>query len=134
MLLLLYVITVVVVGWCLFLQNKFVKNKCCLRYMTKIHAVCCRCMNAFKEDVINRLEPAYRRRLRSDGRYGFEKNISSCTVSYTALPMKTDLHFQPTLSKLQNFHQTSILLFFLCPQIVRNVVTLTHFFSTCATR
>ena len=31
------------------------------------------------------------------GRYGFEKNISSCTVSYTALPMKTDLHFQPTL-------------------------------------
>ena len=35
---------------------------------------------------------------RSDGRFGFEKNISSCTVSYTALPMKTDLHFQPTLS------------------------------------
>ena len=35
---------------------------------------------------------------RSDGRHGFEKNISSCTVSYTALPMKTDLHFQPTLS------------------------------------
>ena len=32
-----------------------------------------------------------------------EKNILSCTVSYTALPMKTDLHFQPTLSKLQNF-------------------------------
>ena len=26
------------------------------------------------------------------------KNITSCTVSYTALPMKTDLHFQPTLS------------------------------------
>ena len=25
------------------------------------------------------------------------KNISRCTVSYTALPMKTDLHFQPTL-------------------------------------
>ena len=24
------------------------------------------------------------------------KNISSCTVSYTALPMKTDFHFQPT--------------------------------------
>ena len=35
---------------------------------------------------------------RSDGRYGFEKNISSCTVSFTALPLKTDLHFQPTLS------------------------------------
>ena len=34
---------------------------------------------------------------RYDGRHGFEKNISSCTVSYTALPMKTDLHFQPTL-------------------------------------
>ena len=30
---------------------------------------------------------------RSDGRYGFEKNISNCTVSYTALPMKNDLHF-----------------------------------------
>ena len=26
------------------------------------------------------------------------KNISNCTVSYTALQMKTDLHFQPTLS------------------------------------
>ena len=28
------------------------------------------------------------------------KNILSCTVSYTALalPMKIDLHFQPTLS------------------------------------
>ena len=25
------------------------------------------------------------------------KNISSCTVSYTPLPMKTDLHFQQTL-------------------------------------
>ena len=35
---------------------------------------------------------------RGHGRYGFEQNISSCTVSYTALPMKTDLHFQPTLS------------------------------------
>ena len=45
---------------------------------------------------------------RSDGRHGFEKNMSSCTVSYTALPMKTDLHFQPTLSKLQNFHLNPI--------------------------
>ena len=26
------------------------------------------------------------------------KNISNCTVSYTALPMQTDLHYQPTLS------------------------------------
>ena len=26
------------------------------------------------------------------------KNIASCTVSYAALPMKTDLQFQPTLS------------------------------------
>ena len=34
---------------------------------------------------------------RSDGRYGFEKNISRCTVSYTALPLKTDMHFQLTL-------------------------------------
>ena len=28
------------------------------------------------------------------------KNISRCTVSYTALSMKTDLHFEPTLLKL----------------------------------
>ena len=35
---------------------------------------------------------------RYDGRYGFEKNILSSTVSYTALPLKTDLHCQPTLS------------------------------------
>ena len=49
-------------------------------------------------------------------------------MSYTALPIKTDLHFQPTLSKLQNFQQTSIQLFFVSPQIVQNVVTLTHFF------
>ena len=67
-------------------------------------------------------------------RNGFEKNISSCTVSYTALPMKTDLHFQPTLSWLQNFQQTSIQLFFVSPQIVQNVVTLTHFlFKMCHT-
>ena len=65
---------------------------------------------------------------RSDGRHGFEKNISSCTVSYTALPLKTDLHFQPTLLDLQNFQQTSIQLVFVSPQIVQNVVTLTHFF------
>ena len=38
---------------------------------------------------------------RSDGLTWLRKNIPSCTVSYTALPMKTDLHFQPTLSKLQ---------------------------------
>ena len=63
-----------------------------------------------------------------------KKNISSCTVSYTALPMKTDWQFQPTLSKLQNFHQTSIQLFFVSPPIFQNAVTLTHFFSTCATR
>ena len=36
------------------------------------------------------------------------KNISSCTVSYTALPMKTDLHFQPTLSSVSiNQNKTS---------------------------
>ena len=32
---------------------------------------------------------------RSD-EYDFE-NISSCTVSYTAFPMQTELHFQPTV-------------------------------------
>ena len=26
------------------------------------------------------------------------QNISSCTVSSTALPVKSDLHFQPTMS------------------------------------
>ena len=30
---------------------------------------------------------------RSHDRYGFDKNISSCTVSYTALQMKIDVHF-----------------------------------------
>ena len=34
---------------------------------------------------------------RADERYG-SKNISSCTVSYTSLLMKTDLYFQPVLS------------------------------------
>ena len=36
------------------------------------------------------------------------KNISSCTVSYTAIPMTTDLHLHPKLSYLQNFKRTSI--------------------------
>ena len=62
---------------------------------------------------------------RSDGRHGFEKNISSSTVSYTALPMKTDLHFQQTLSKLHNFQQTSIQLFFVFMKTLRNCVALT---------
>ena len=69
---------------------------------------------------------------RSDGRHGFEKNISSCTLSYTALPMKTDLHFQPTLSKLQNFQQPSILLFFVFLKTLRNYVALTTLFPRCA--
>ena len=59
----------------------------------------------------------------SEGRLGFEKNIPSCAVSYTALPMKTDLHFQPTLSELQNFQQTLIQLFFVSQQMVQNVIT-----------
>ena len=62
---------------------------------------------------------------RSAGRHGFEKNISSCTVSYTALAMKTDLHFQPTLSKLQNFQQTSIQLIFVFLKTLRDCVALT---------
>ena len=58
------------------------------------------------------------------------KNISNCILSYTALPMKTDLHFQPTPSYLhvQNMQHTSIKLFLVSPQIVKNVVALTHFF------
>ena len=57
------------------------------------------------------------------------KNMSRFTVSYSALPMKIDLHFQPTLPQLQNFKQTSIQLFFISSQIVQNVVVLTHFFQ-----
>ena len=53
------------------------------------------------------------------------KNISSCTVSYTALPMKTDLHFQPTLPQLQNFKRTSIQLFFVFLKTPGNCVELT---------
>ena len=48
------------------------------------------------------------------------KNISSCTVSYTALPMNTDLHFPSTLSQLQNFQQTLITLPFLFQKTLRN--------------
>ena len=48
--------------------------------------------------------------------------------------MINDLHFQSTLSWLQNFQQTSIQLFFISPLIAPNVITLTHFFSTCAAR
>ena len=55
------------------------------------------------------------------------KNISICTVSYTALPMKTDLHFQPTLSLLQNFQHISIQFLFVSSQIVQNVVALAYF-------
>ena len=62
---------------------------------------------------------------RSDGPHGFEINISICTASYTALPMKTDLHFQPTLSKLQNVQQSSIQLFFVFFKTLRNNVALT---------
>ena len=69
----------------------------------------------------------------SDGRYGFEINISSCTVSYTALPMKTDLHFHPTLSKLPNFQQTSIQLFFCFPTNCSKCCYIDTL-STCATR
>ena len=53
------------------------------------------------------------------------KNISSFTVSYTPLPMKTDLHFQPTLPWLQNFQRTSIQLFFAFLKTLRNCVALT---------
>ena len=62
---------------------------------------------------------------RSDGRHGFEKNMSSCTVSYTALPIKTDLHFQPTMSKLQIFQKTLSQLFFVFLKTLRNCVALT---------
>ena len=62
------------------------------------------------------------------------KNILNCTVSYTALPRKTDLHFQLTLSLVTKFptdFNSSLLCF---PTIVQNVVALTYIFSTCATR
>ena len=43
--------------------------------------------------------------------------------------MKTDLHFQPTKSKLKTFQHNSIQLFFVSPEIVQNVVALTYFFQ-----
>ena len=39
-------------------------------------------------------------------------NISICTVSYTAPPRTTDLHFLTTLYQLQKFWETFILVFF----------------------
>ena len=63
------------------------------------------------------------------------KNISNCIVSYTALLMKTDfkLHNQALVVQLQKYPNTFLLLFFVSPQIVQNVVASKHFFSICAT-
>ena len=50
------------------------------------------------------------------------KNISSSTVSYTALPLKTDLYFQPNTVLATKF-PTDFNSTLLCsPQIVQNVV------------
>ena len=57
------------------------------------------------------------------------KNISNCTVSHKALPMKTDLHNQTLVVQIQKYPNTFLLVFFVFPQIVRNVVALTHFFQ-----
>ena len=56
------------------------------------------------------------------------KNISNCIVSYTALPMKTDLHNQTLVVQRQKYPNTFLLVFVVSPQIVQNVVALTHFF------
>ena len=60
------------------------------------------------------------------------KIISSCTVPYTAFPLKTDLPFQPTLSQLQYFQQTSLQLFFVFLKTLLNFVELTELFPRCA--
>ena len=57
------------------------------------------------------------------------KNISNCTVSYTALQMKTVLHNQTLVVQLQKYHNTFLLVVFISPQIVQNVDALTHFFQ-----
>ena len=56
------------------------------------------------------------------------KNILSCNVSYTALPMKTELHFKPRLSLLQNCQQTSFHFFFVLKKLFETVLHL-HYFS-----
>ena len=53
------------------------------------------------------------------------KNISSCTVSYTALSMKTDSHFQP----IQNLQQSSIQLFFVFFKRYETVLHWHNFFQ-----
>ena len=62
------------------------------------------------------------------------KNISNYTVSYTALPMETDLHNQALVVQLQKYTKYFPSSLSVSPKIVQNVVALTHFFSTRATR
>ena len=57
------------------------------------------------------------------------KNISNCIVSYTALRMKTDLYNQILVVQLQKYPNTFLLVFFVSPKIVQNVVALSHFFQ-----
>ena len=52
---------------------------------------------------------------------------------FSALPLETDLYFQPTLTiKLQNFQQTSIHLLFDFLKTLRNCVSLIQLFLRCA--
>ena len=54
---------------------------------------------------------------------------SNLTVPYTVLVGKIDLHKQPLVVQLQKYPNTFLLVFFVSPQIVQNVVSLAHFFQ-----
>ena len=61
------------------------------------------------------------------------KNISTCTVSYTALPMKIDLHFQPTPT-VGNFVDKKVLVEsanqFSLEELCRTQYSLKYFFRS----
>ena len=68
-------------------------------------------------------------------KFDMSKNIKSIwTVPYTVLEGKIGLHSQVSVVKFQKYPKTFFLYFFVSPEIVRNVVALTHFFARCATR
>ena len=56
-------------------------------------------------------------------------NKSNWTVHYTAFVGKIDLRNQTIVVQIQKYQNTFLLVFFVSPQIVQNVVALTHFFQ-----
>ena len=49
-------------------------------------------------------------------------------MSYAVIVGKINLHNQTLVAQLQKYPNTFILVFFVFPQIVQNVVALTHYF------